>query len=74
MNAIDHAAAQALLNQRYAPGCFEAESFAVVTLPWGSDIPDVSDEWDGVFVMQSLEDVTLLYYRLAAEPTQLTLW
>lgn len=75
LQPIDPPAAQALLNERYAPGHFEAESFAVVTLPYGSEIPDVSDdEWDGVFVMQSLNDVTLLYYRLAAVPVQLEMF
>lgn len=75
MTAIDTAAAQALISARYAPGRFEAEAFAVVTLPYGSELPDWSeDEWDGMFVMQSLDDVTLVYYRLAREPEQLTLW
>lgn len=75
MNEITPAAAQALLNRHYAPGTFEAEAFAVVTLPHGSDLPDWSDdEWDGVFVMQSMEGVTLLYYRKAPESVQLALF
>lgn len=67
--------AQALLNAYYAPGTFEAEAFAVATLPSGSELPDFSDdEWDGVFVMQNLEDVTLLYYRKAPQAVQLALF
>lgn len=75
MNEITPAEAQALLNRCYAPGTFEAETFAVVTLPHGADLPDWSaDEWDGVFVMQSLEDVTLLYYRKAPSLVQMEMF
>lgn len=75
LRVLSRDAAQALLNQHYAPGSFEAEAFAVVTLPYESDLPDWSeDEWDGMFVMQTFENVTLLYYRKAPEAMQLALF
>lgn len=80
---ISPADAQALLNARYAPGHFEAETFAVAYLPCESELPDWSDdEWDGVFVMATHENIALtcpaalrgVAYTRARQPEQLTLW
>lgn len=75
MNTSGSATAQDLINRHYAPGRFQAESFAVAHLPWGAELPDWSeDEWDGVLTFSDGEVVTLVYYRLAAVEVQLTLW